>query len=115
MIAKGMGPLIEIVEPTVEYRATVEYQGIKPPTAVQSPRPHTLKGKRVLLLANWKPMATPFLESLAQKLAQKAELHSCFVRTPAWNFTHPDLVGKIAPEADDLARQCDLMVSGVAD
>lgn len=115
MVEKKSGQIIEIVDPVVEYRATIEHQGTKPPTSTPSHRPSSLKGKRVLLIANWKPMATPFLESLAGKLAPKAELHSCFVRTPSWNFSHPSLVGKIAPEADDFAKQFDLLVSGVAD
>lgn len=100
---------IEVLEPVVEYQDT------KSSSLKHSPRPHILKGKKVALLANWKPVSVQFLETLAQKLAQKAELESAFVRNPDWKFTHAERVTKISPEADELARECDLMVSGVAD
>jgi hypothetical protein len=93
----------------------VEYQDSKPSAPKAPPRPQSLKGKKALLLANWKPISVPFLEVLAEELAQKAELKSAVVRNPDWQFTHPQRVAKIGPEADELARQCDLMVSGVAD
>lgn len=109
MVAINKESLIEIIEPVAEY------QNAKPSTFKHSPRPRILKGKKVALLANFKRMSVIFLENLAQKIARKAELESAFVHSPDWKFFNPERVGKIGPEADELARQCDLIVSGVAD
>lgn len=109
MAEKRKGLFVEIVEPVVDY------QDVKQAISSRSPRPRGLQGRTVALIANWKPISVPFLEALAQQLAQKVELKSAFVRNPDWQFTHPERVGKIGREVDELARQCELMMSGVGD
>jgi len=99
---------IEIVEPVVEYMDTHR------PTATAPRRPNNLEGKTIALLANWKPISLPFLEVIAARLKTNPGLDA-FALQPDWQFTHPERVGKIAPEADRLAQRCDLMLSGVAD
>lgn len=99
---------IEIVEPVVEYLDA------KQPTAKTPRRPNSLEGKTIALLANWKPISLPFLEVMAERLRANLGLNA-FALHPDWQFTHPQRVGKIAPEADRIAQQCQLMLSGVAD
>jgi len=102
------GLSIEIIEPVVEYLDT---QG---PIVIAPRRPNSLEGKTIALLANWKPISLPFLEVVAERLNANPGLNS-FALQPDWQFTHPQRVGKIAPDADRLAQRCDLMLSGVAD
>ena len=99
---------IEIIEPVVEYLDA------KRPTAIAPSRPNSLEGKTIALLANWKPISLPFLEVVAEGLNAKSSLNA-FALQPDWQFTHPERIGKIAPEADRIAQRCDLMLSGVAD
>lgn len=99
---------LEIIPPVVDYLD-------EKPSAKAAPRPRSLEGKRVALLANWKPISVPFMAALAGELGQKTSVKSAFARNPDWQFTHPERVGKIGPEVDALAQQCDLMVSGVSD
>lgn len=99
---------LEIIPPVVDYLDE------KPPEKPAS-RPSSLDGKRIALLANWKPISTPFMAALAEEIGRKTSVKSAFARTPDWQFTHPERVGKIGPEVDALAQQCDLMVSGVSD
>jgi hypothetical protein len=100
---------IEIIPPVVTY------QDSQPSRFESAKRPSTLDGKRISLLANWKPISLPFIEVFAEQLAKKTPLKIACARYPNWQFTHPERVAKISPEVDDLARQCDLMLSGVGD
>lgn len=108
MAAAAKEVFMEIIPPVVDY---LDEKLPEEPVS----RPSSLDGKRIALLANWKPISTPFMAALAEELGQKTSVKSAFARTPDWQFTHPERVGKIGPEVDALAQQCDLMISGVAD
>jgi hypothetical protein len=100
---------LEIVTPVAEY---TDSQG---PTNTRSDRIASLEGKSVTFLANWKPISTPFMAALSESLADKAGIRVSYSGFPGWRFTHPEMVGAIGPQADRMARECELVVSGVAD
>ena len=99
---------LEIVVPTVPYQDEA-------PAAGRSPRPASVRDRRVAFVANWKPVSLPFMESLADALQQRSHARTAYLGVPSWEFTHPDLVAAVDPEADAMAARHDLAVSGVAD
>lgn len=101
--------VLEVVVPVADY------QDLQRPAFKPAQRPKSIEGKTVVLLPNFKAISPPFLEALAQRLTKEAHVKHAFVHNPDWQFTHPERVGKIAPEVDKLAREWDLMVSGVGD
>jgi hypothetical protein len=78
-------------------------------------RPSSIAGKRVAFLPNWKNGLRPFVRTIAERMNKDTDVKSAFYVETDWLYTHPDHVGKIPAEADQLARDCDLMVSGVGD
>jgi hypothetical protein len=99
----------EVVVPVADYQDVVG-SAFAPPR-----RPPTLSGKTIALIPNDKPFSPGFLEPLTQRFAGRTEIQRAYMYHPDWQFTHPGRVGKIAPEVDKLARECDLMISGVGD
>lgn len=92
-----------------------DYQDFEQPVLKSPQRPHSIKGKTIAMVPNWKAISPPFMAALAQRVTKGADAKHAFMHNPDWQFTHPERVGKIGPEIDKLARECDLMVSGVAD
>lgn len=78
-------------------------------------RPSSLAGKRIAFLPNWKNGLRPFVRIIAERMDKDTDAQRAFYVETDWLYTHPDRVGRIPPEADKLARECDLMVSGVGD
>ena len=73
-----------------------------------------LAGKRALLLPAEKSSSPPFIEALAGRVAAETAVADASTRNPDWAFFHPERAPLIDAEVDALARECDLMVSGVA-
>ena len=73
-----------------------------------------MAGKRALLLPAEKSSSPPFVDALARRMAAGTSVRSAFVRNPDWAFFHPQRAESIDAEVDALARECDLVVSGVA-
>ena len=105
-----METYIDVVVPSPVFRDFIKAPDPNPP-----PRPASLTGKTIALLPNWKAISAPFLDIFAQRLNAETEMKHAFMHNPDWKFTHPEHVGKIGPEIDRLAKECDVMVSGVAD
>ena len=79
-------------------------------------RPSSLKGKRVAVLPNFRAISPAFLQVVADRLAKNTPVAHAFVHNvPDWPFNHPDRVATIGPQIDKVARECDLMISGVSD
>jgi hypothetical protein len=92
------------------------YQDFDAPAVNDYPaRPVGIAGKRIAFLPNWKNGLRPFVRTIAERMDKDTDVSSAFYVETNWLYTHPDHVGKIPAEADKLAEQCDLMVSGVGD
>ena len=106
----AMRSFSDLVMPVADYRDTTQ------PACARPPRPRSIHGKTIALLPNFRVISPAFLEALAQKLQQVSDVKRAFMHsTPDWPFNHPEHLGKIALEMDKFAKECDLMVSGVAD
>ena len=99
---------LEIVVPVAEYQDT--QQSI----ATHARRPGTIKGKSATLLASEKSSSPPFIRALVQRMSGETEAAHVVMHNPDWAFFHPTRAAAIAPEIDELARDCDLVVCGVA-
>lgn len=73
-----------------------------------------LAGKKMLLLPAEKSSSPPFVEALADRVAAGTAAACAFTRNPDWAFFHPERARVIDAEIDALARECDVMLSGVA-
>jgi hypothetical protein len=73
-----------------------------------------IAGMRALLLPAEKSSSPPFIQALVQRLAAETPVRRTFTRNPEWAFFHPERAPEIAPEVDALARECDVMITGVA-
>lgn len=73
-----------------------------------------LSGRRALLLPAEKSSSPPFIQVLMKRMAAETDAKHVFTRNPEWPFFHPARAAAIAPEIDGAARECDLMISGVA-
>jgi hypothetical protein len=102
------GSFVDIVLPVARYQDAAQ------PAAAHAVRPHSIAGRRVLLLPSEKASSPPFTAALAQRLAAGAGVADAFVRQPDWAFFHPGRAGGIGAEIDRYAAECDLMVTGVA-
>ncbi len=110
MPTKTKRSFLEIVVPAADYR-DMERAAFKRP-----PRPKSINGKAVALIPNLKVFSPPFMEALARRLEKDTEVKRAFMFNSAdWAFNHPQRMEKIASEVDGVARECDLMVSGIGD
>jgi hypothetical protein len=98
---------IEIVSPVAEY------QDVDKAAAAHAAR-SGLAGKRALLLPAEKSSSPPFISVLMKRMIAETRAKHVFTANPEWPFFHPTRAAAIAPEIDALARQCDVMISGVA-
>lgn len=78
-------------------------------------RPTSIAGKRIAFLPNWKNGLKPFVRVLAERFDSDTDVENARYIDTDWLFTHPDRVDAIGPQADKLAQEFDLMVSGVGD
>jgi hypothetical protein len=108
MAKQAQRPTLEIVSPVAVYR------DIEPPVYRHAPRPRAIDGRTIVLLPSEKSSSPPFVEALAQRLAAETRVKRAYVHYPDWAFFHPERAVNIGPEADRVARECDLMVSAVA-
>jgi hypothetical protein len=99
---------LEIVSPVADYQDTA--QGI----ATHARRPGSIKGKTATLLPSEKSSSPPFIRALAHRMAGETEAGHVVMHNPDWAFFHPKRAAAITPEIDTLARDCDLVVCGVA-
>jgi hypothetical protein len=110
-----MNDLVDLSVITV-CNPTADFQDFKYEPVTNIPkRPASLEGMRIELLPNWKNGLKPFMRILADRFKSDTKVKNAVYRDTGWLFTHPDKVEKIGPDADKLARDCDLMVSGVGD
>ena len=75
---------------------------------------HGLAGKRALLLPAEKSSSPPFIQALVGRVAADTAAAGASMSNPDWAFFHPERAPLIDAEVDALARECDVMVSGVA-
>lgn len=100
---------VEVLDPTVWYAEGEE-------TASERPaRPRSIRGRRVMFIANWKPVSLPFMESLADTIHERASIDVAYTGAPSWEFTHGEPTAALQYETDTMARSSDLAVFGVAD
>jgi hypothetical protein len=98
---------IEIVSPVADYQDVDK--------AVSRHAARTgISGKRALLLPAEKSSSPPFIAVLLKRMATESDAHRVFTHNPEWPFFHPSRAAAIAPEIDAVARNCDVMISGVA-
>jgi hypothetical protein len=71
-------------------------------------------GQRIALLPSEKSSSPPFIEVLARRMSAETKAKHVFMQHADWPFFHPQRAADIAPEIDRVARECDLMISGVA-
>jgi hypothetical protein len=98
---------IEVISPAADYR------DVDKTSARHAPR-SGLSNKRVLLLPAEKSSSPPFIAVLMKRMQAEIDAKDVFTCNPEWPFFHPARAAAIAPEIDAAARECDLMVSGVA-
>lgn len=93
----------------------VDYQDDQ--AALERPRrPRSLTGKRIALLPNFRVISPAFMQALADTIQSRTDVaRAYFKKTPEWPFNHAQRLGEIAPEIDEAARGCDLMICGVGD
>ncbi len=102
------GSFLEIVVPVADY------QDVEQAVARHAQRPGGIKGKTAVLLPSEKSSSPPFMRALVQRMTAETPARRVFMHHAEWPFFHPSRAAAIAPEIDQLAGECDLMVSGVA-
>ena len=93
--------MVEVLDPTV---API------PSSAVRAPRPDTLDGKTVGLLANGKPNADELLELVQEVLSDRYEFKEVVARNKG-NASRPcpkDLL-------EEMAEECDIVITSTGD
>ena len=82
----------------------------EPVEALMNPRPATLKGKVLGILDNSKPNADKILDMLAKSLAERFSLSGVVKKRKL-------IPSRGAPDEilDEMAKQCDFVVTGVGD
>lgn len=79
-------------------------------------RPRSLKGKRLAVLPNFRMISPAFLQTVADSFANNTDVACAYMHNvPDWPFNHPERVKTIGADIDKVARECDLMISGVSD
>ena len=98
---------LEIVVPVAKY------QDVDQHASSHAPR-RGIKGRSALLLPSEKSSSPPFIRALVDRMIAESGAARVFTDNPEWAFFHPERAARIAPEIDRLARECDLMITGVA-
>ena len=108
MAAQTDQSFLEVVVPVADYR------DLKQPVFGHASRPGSITGRTVVLLPSEKSSSPPFMQALTQRLAAETDVKCAIMHNPDWPFFHPERAAGITPEIDKLARECDLVVLGVA-
>ena len=108
MAAQTNQSFLEVVVPVADYR------DLKQPVFAHAARPGSITGRTVALLPSEKSSSPPFMQALTQRLAAETDVKRAVMHNPDWAFFHPERAAGITPEIDKLARECDLVVLGVA-
>ena len=98
---------LEVVVPVAKY------QDVEQGASTHAPR-RGINGRSALLLPSEKSSSPPFIRALVDRMSADTAAARVFTENPEWAFFHPQRAAHIAPEIDRLARECELMVSGVA-
>jgi|RhiMethySRZTD1v2_1073278.scaffolds.fasta_scaffold184289_2 hypothetical protein len=98
---------LTIVSPIAEYR------DVEQASSKHAER-RGLTGRRALLLPAEKSSSPPFIRALVERMSADTHVSSAFMRSAEWAFFHPRGAPLIDAEVDALARECDVMISGVA-
>lgn len=106
-MSENTSALLEVVVPTAKY------QDVEQGVSTHAPR-RGIQGKTAVLLPSEKSSSPPFMHALAERMIAETHAKRVFVHNPEWPFFHPVRAAAIAPEIDELTRECDVMVSGVA-
>jgi len=99
--------VLTIVVPVAEYQDVAR-------VAARHAQRRGVKGMRAALLPAEKSSSPPFMRVLEQRMAGQTDVRRALLHNPDWPFFHPQRAALIPSEIDQLARECDLMVSGVA-
>ena len=99
---------LEVVSPVATYQDMEQH--ISP----HARRPGSIKGKIAALLPSEKSSSPPFIRVLVQRMTMETDAGQVVMHNPDWAFFHPQRAAAIAPQIDKLARECDLMICGVA-
>ena len=108
MAAQTNQSFLEVVVPVADYR------DLERPVFGHASRPGSITGRTVALLPSEKSSSPPFMQALTQRLAAETDVKRAVMHNPDWPFFHPERATGIMPEIDKLARECDLVVLGVA-
>jgi hypothetical protein len=101
------GKFLEVVVPVAAYQDVAR-------AASRHAARRGIEGKRIVLLPSEKSSSPPFIDVLARRMSAETRAKRVFTRAADWPFFHPQRAIAIAPEIDKVARECDLMISGVA-
>src|SRR6476660_8121221 len=101
------GKFLEVVVPVAAYQ-----------DVARAPSRHAarrgIEGQRIVLLPSEKSSSPPFIELLTRRMTAETRAKRVFMQQADWPFFHPQRASAIAPEIDKVARECDLMISGVS-
>src|SRR5207237_6110245 len=98
---------LTIVSPVAEYQDVAK-------EVSRHARRRGVSGKRALLLPAEKSSSPPFMHALVARMTAETDAQRVFTSNPDWPFFHPQRAVAIAPAIDALARECDVMLSGIA-
>ncbi|HYC46184.1 MAG TPA: hypothetical protein VED01_11965 [Burkholderiales bacterium] len=104
---KNEPTLLKIVMPVADYQDAA--RGV-----ADHARRHGVAGKRAVLLPSEKSSSPPFIQVLVGRMNAETESARVWMENVDWPFFHPARREEIGPDIDRVARDCDLMISGVA-
>jgi len=107
MNSKDGTAILEVVVPVADYQDVER-------TASKHAFRHGVSGRRALLLPSEKSSSPPFIEALVSRMSAETNAAHVSMENVDWPFFHPGRSAAIEPEIDRIARECDLMISGVA-
>jgi len=102
-----MSGALKIVVPVAEYQDVVRARA-------ECAQRRGIRGMRAALLPAEKSSSPPFMRVLVQRMLEQTEVRDVSLHHPDWAFFHPQRAAAIPGEIDHLARQCDLVIAGVA-
>ena len=107
MSSKNASAILEVVVPVADYQ-DVDL------TASQHALRRGVSGRRAVLLPSEKSSSPPFIQALVSRMSAETSAARVSMKNVDWAFFHPERSAAIGPEIDRIAKECDLMISGVA-
>ena len=98
---------LEVVVPVADYQDVER-------TASKHALRRGVSGRRAVLLPSEKSSSPPFIQALVSRMSAETNAGHVSMENVDWPFFHPERSAAIGPEIDRIARQSDLMISGVA-